>query len=60
MTNHGKYRAMPAENIYIFLRDDVNRWVQCQYCGRTLQFSQLMSHWRNFHNYDRGLIIDYD
>lgn len=59
MSNPWKKRSVFDENIYPFLRNDVNKWVLCQYCGRTLQLSQLMRHWRTFHNYDRGLIIDF-
>lgn len=60
MKYHGRNRALLHENIHFYLQNDVNKWVQCQYCGRTLQFLQLMTHLRKFHNYDRGLIIDYD
>ncbi|EPG5087332.1 hypothetical protein LT215_003838, partial [Acinetobacter baumannii] len=37
--------------VYGFLRDNISTYTQCQYCGRTLQFGQLMKHLRLFHGY---------
>lgn len=41
-----------------FLHDYTDKWTTCQWCGRTLQYAQLMKHWRKFHNYDDGIIFD--
>ena len=60
MSNPWKNKSLLNCNISPYLVDYTNKWVVCQYCGRTLQYSQLMSHWRTFHNCDRGLIIDFD
>lgn len=60
MSNPWKKQSVFDQNIYSFLRNDVNKWVACQYCGRTLQLSQLMAHWRKFHDYDSKLIIDFN
>ena len=42
-----------------FLRSSMNDYVQCQYCGRTLIFSDLYKHLRLFHDYEKNLIIDF-
>ncbi len=46
--------------VYGFLRDNISTYTQCQYCGRTLQFGQLVKHLRLFHGYGtRDFIIDF-
>ncbi len=59
MTYHYKDRATLADDILPYLRSESEKWVTCQWCGRTLQYGQLMRHWRKFHDYDNGLIIDF-
>jgi len=59
MSKPWKNNSLNNENIYQFLRDETKRWVTCQYCGRTLQFCQLMAHWRTFHDSDNSLILDF-
>lgn len=43
----------------IFINDLTNKYVTCQYCGRTLVFSQLYTHLRKFHDYEKGIIMDF-
>ena len=43
-----------------FLHDYTKKWVTCQYCGRTLQYCQLITHFRKFHDYDNNLILDFN
>ena len=44
----------------IYLTNLTGRWVQCQYCGRTLLFTQLIRHKQVFHqDYNGRLIIDF-
>lgn len=43
-----------------FLHDYTKKWVTCQYCGRTLQYGQLIIHFRKFHDYDSNLILDFN
>ncbi len=46
--------------VYGFLRDQTSSYTQCQYCGRTLQFGQLMRHLKVWHGYGtKDFIIDF-
>ncbi|HAV6210991.1 hypothetical protein CJU83_18830 [Acinetobacter baumannii] len=46
--------------VYGFLRDQTSSYTQCSYCGRTLQFGQLMKHLRVWHSYGtKDFIIDF-
>ncbi|OTL21911.1 hypothetical protein B9X79_03260 [Acinetobacter pittii] len=46
--------------VYGFLRDDTSSYTQCSYCGRTLQFGQLMRHLKVWHGYGtKDFIIDF-
>ena len=43
-----------------FLQNYTNRYTTCQYCGRTLIYSDLYTHLKKFHNYEtKQLIIDW-
>ena len=44
----------------IYLTNLTGRWVQCQYCGRTLLFTQLIRHKQVFHeDYNGSFILDF-
>ena len=43
----------------IFINNITNKFVKCQYCGRTLVFSQLYTHLRKFHDYENNIIMDF-
>ncbi len=46
--------------VYGFLRDQTSSYTQCSYCGRTLQFNQLMRHLKVWHGYGtKDFIIDF-
>ncbi len=46
--------------VYGFLRDQTSSYTQCSYCGRTLQFGQLMRHLKVWHGYGtKDFIIDF-
>ena len=43
------------------LRDQTSSYTQCSYCGRTLQFNQLMRHLKVWHGYGtKDFIIDFN
>ncbi|RZG82999.1 hypothetical protein EXE06_09520 [Acinetobacter pittii] len=46
--------------VYGFLRDQTSSYIQCSYCGRTLQFGQLMRHLKVWHGYGtKDFTIDF-
>ncbi|WP_262737318.1 hypothetical protein [Acinetobacter pittii] len=46
--------------VYGFLRDQTSSYTQCSYCGRTLQFGQLMRHLKEWHGYGtKDFTIDF-
>ncbi|QHI24626.1 hypothetical protein Ahae5227_09245 [Acinetobacter haemolyticus] len=59
----GSLRSCAEESqgvVYGFLHDYTGKWVTCQYCGRTVLYSQRTRHTKMFHtSLTGGLIIDF-